>query len=100
MTNKATITLNPDDLSPCTWNELFYAADCLGLPTDGEFNQPLERSAEDVESAALCCRNKAERIKAGELGPEPWPGDDAKWIADLEAAAEYLEGLVAAQGVL
>jgi len=47
------------------------------------------RGKGQIETAIICCRNKAERIRAGGLGPVDAEAKD--WAFDLDAAAEQLE---------
>ena len=90
MADERKITIDPADFSKDAWNEMFYAG---GDPIKFEYDdaEPLEADIDEVTVLAQCCRNKADRIRGGELGEESEPGEDAHWIVDLETAAEILE---------
>jgi hypothetical protein len=75
------ITIDPADFSESAWVELYNA--CQLMPRTYEQRhhaKPFKRGKGQIETAVLCCRNKAERVK-----------NDAEWAFDLNAAAEQLE---------
>lgn len=99
----AEILIDPKKFTDSQWSELFNASDLIP-PSDSRRPQDYRPNAEsftatvdDVESAILACRNKAERVRAGELGPsDAGEGVDIEeWADELDQAAEVLNGLLA-----
>ena len=91
--DKTMVTIDPAGFTDTQWTEAFYASELL--PGDErQYSAAFRATAEDIRRAAGCCRSKAVRVRAGELGTE---GGEEQWAVDLEEAAAVLEAQIPAE---
>ena len=93
-------TINPDDFTDSQWSELYYAGEDNRKPKSQRLiecesrasSEPIEVPKEAVEIRLGEVRSKIQAIRDGVYGRVPDPAEDVRWLADLAAVAEILEG--------
>jgi hypothetical protein len=91
------LTIDPADFSESAWAELYNACELMPRTYEKKDKaKPFKRAKGQIQTAVLCCLNKAEHIRQGGLGPESCRGENRDWAFDLDAAAEQLQCILEA----